>query len=346
MENIAKLCRKENIQYEAMHYTAFELMSQQANIPNLDVKKYSFPLPDEKRFALIQRDSNYKRPERMEAFYTNTVKGVSRDFSVSKMLEEKSVPSIVRYLGNAQRKDPDGVTEIFLITEKLTPLNLMGLGSNITIGFVVDMGRRLFAICKDLEKQGIVHRNITPYSIFYNDQNRMFLGGFESAYVSNADKRPETTPLYPCHVAPDVAAGKTGSMVSDMYSIASIMGCFFHGEDICKTFSGNISRRLPVLIQDALLYGLSMEPENVPKFRKTLNNIYKDAQVNKYWDVPISFFYRMRLGDGSDNVQETAENTASTAGPDRLGKAISFLCGVAAMSAIVLFAISSYGLLP
>ena len=307
-KTMAAVCVPENLRYSELLYTSYGIKNPADETQTMDIRHYILPLPKEKEERLIMIDPSLARKTRQNEFYATIGQGVSRDYKISKYLEDKKVRSTVRYntYGNENG-------QLYLATEKLTPLSEVGFflpnpvtdkesmfteRKPITAGFVVDMARRLFAICQDMDAAGVTHRNINPHCIFFDSQNRLHLGGFDCAMNRNQDDAPVINPtVFTAHVAPDVKRGEAGSLVSDMYSIASLMCSFFGGVNICEDTNGTIPENLPALLQDTIALGLSMKASNLLAFRKALNEIWKHGRM--LWDWNISAFYQLQLGAGS-----------------------------------------------
>lgn len=367
MNSLVLMCNEENIRYEDALYTAYGLEQPSGTGVNcVDVRRYALPLPEEKEKQLIHAYPPLGKKGQMTKFYQSIAQMVTRDYKIATVLAENNVRSTVRYLSNDHRMDDD-TSEVYLSTGKLTPLSEIGLRPDITIGFVIDTARRLLAICKDLDKLGITHRNINPHCIFLDENNRLFLGGFGCAAIRGEDKKPIPIPvIYDCHVAPDVKEGKTGNIASDMYSIASIMAHYFAGVDINEDKNADISPLIPATIQEAILLGCSMDVDKVDEFRAKLNRAYKEGRA-LYWNIPVSVLYTKRLGVAPEEPEkkeakpkrekrqkkqkeqkasDASEVDADDKKSDKFGKVASFAFGVLLMLLVLIAIVNIFGITP
>ena len=294
------LCTQESLTYAELDCDVFEADADGGG--RLSIRRYLLPFPQEKQKALYQIHPELARKNRINEYYGQVAAAAANDYKVSKVFEQEEIRSTVRYKEISRVKTEEG-NGVYLVSDHLTPLYKNEGSPSLTIGMVVDMARRLLAICMDMEECGYVHRNINAHNVFYDSDNRIQLGGFGYSAVKGTQQAP--VPHDTAHVAPDVLSGQLGSLASDMFSITSLMGCLLNGQGTDTTFNGKVPL-MPQIFYDAMALGFSMDPEKAPEFRAKLNRIYKEGRT-LFWDMPVIQLYQMRLaaGPGSDAKAET-----------------------------------------
>lgn len=390
LEQVSALCTGENVRYSELLHTVHGAKNPNTDKP-MDIRYYQLPLSQEKQTELLEKAPRMARLLNNEEFYRSVVRNVQRDYNISDMLKRNNIRSTVRFIGSAH-----DMNRLYLTTEPMTPLSEVGffypfekvdpkdpeglpVRHPITIGSVIDMGRRILAICIDLNNIGVTHRNINPHCIYFDQDNRLVLGGFDYASLADEEQAPEVPNIHTCHVAPDVKEGGAGSLASDMYSIASIMACFLGGKDICKDMKGAIPELISEDLKETLRLGLSMDDDNVLPFREALNKVWKHNR--SFWSWNISALYQMQLtgettelADDEDELEATVpkkkkvsipklninkknkekgknekaprkEKRQDDGAPDRIGKIVSYAMGVMAMGVIVIFVLFMFGII-
>ena len=299
VKDIDTLCIEENLSYTTDLYTNYSFPMGEDKKTRVDIRRYNFPLSDEAAASIAQR--NHISTGDVAKASLDIAAGIVRDYKISNFLKSKEIRSTLRY--HSYKKESGNVTSVYEMTDGLIPLSEIWNHKDLTVGFVIDIARRLYAICADLDKIGVTHRNITPYNVFFTaDTNRLVLGGFNCAMLPGETKPVVNPFVYTCHMAPAIKAGERGDLTTDVYSISSMIGCMLEGDEITEEFRDALPMAIPANICEAITLGRSLNRDNLPQFRKYLNQLYKEAH-GLYWEIPVSMLYQKRI--------ETDSNIAS-----------------------------------
>lgn len=291
-----KYCTNSNFRTHGAIWDTYTVQSESDPGRTLDVLKFKTPLDNDQltRMKILNRQIETKTD--ISNVQDLIVRYISIDFKTSEKLKAAGVKSVMTY------HDTDFVTtrngnNYYMMTDTYMSLADPAFPtSKLTVGFVVDLGRRLFAIAKDMDAAGVNHRNISPFNIYFDKNCWMVLGGFGCANIRDMNMKPVQPFLYFAHRAPDVRAGEAGSFVSDVYSIASIMKSYFLGQDVRIDPYGEMNPFVPEIIRSAIEDGLSCDPARINDFRKKLNKAYHIG-INNWWNDPLSTVTSSRIGN-------------------------------------------------
>lgn len=126
-----------------------------------------------------------------------------------------------------------GKTDLYIITEDLTPLSEIIDNKEFTTSEIVDFGIQMSAILESLEAKNIYHGNLTPENIFLTNDGTFKLGGFSDFESRISDFS---------FVAPEIYNKKDADFTTDIYSLGLIM--YYMSNDRKLPFESNgLSRK-------------------------------------------------------------------------------------------------------
>ena len=87
---------------------------------------------------------------------------------------------------------------------------------------ILRLGRQLCRGLAHLHKRGLIHRDVSPENVWFDDRHEAHLGDFDSAIpiASAGDLRPITTNSF---AAPEELKGGTLDVRSDLYSLGGVL---------------------------------------------------------------------------------------------------------------------------
>lgn len=298
-----KYCTKANFRTHGAIWDTYTVQSENDPSRTMDVLKFKTPLDDNQLARLRILNRRIENKTDISNINDLIVRYISIDYKTSEQLKDSGVKSVMTYHDTDFVPAGNGNAYYMTTDSYMSLADPAFPSSKLTVGFVVDLGRRLFAIAKDMDNAGINHRNISPFNIYFDKKYWMVLGGFGCANIKDMNMKPVQPFLYFAHRAPDVQAGEVGSFLSDVYSIASIMKSYFLGQDVRMDPYGEMSPYVPEIIRSAIEDGLSCDPERVNDFRKKLNKAYH-VGINSWWNDPLSTVTSIRIGE-TPSVQKT-----------------------------------------
>src|SRR5258706_9952101 len=98
-------------------------------------------------------------------------------------------------------------------------------GSKLTMPEVANVLRGICSALSYAHKQGMVHRDVTPGNILFNDQGQAVLADFGIARILAATRLTQTgmTAGTPMYMAPEQGMGEAGDHRADIYSLGVIL---------------------------------------------------------------------------------------------------------------------------
>ncbi len=112
-------------------------------------------------------------------YFGKIISRFSRDISILSQLSEKGVKDIVRYYENKIMKtDSPHQYEIFIITEKLTPLEEYIRNNDLRVSDVIKMGMSILKGLDACHSNGIIHQDVNEKSIFVTEKGEFKIGNF------------------------------------------------------------------------------------------------------------------------------------------------------------------------
>lgn len=291
---LAAACSPENVAWETDLLTAFHYRNENGEMKT--VMRYQVPLDPDKEAVYIAKHG-IAPAERM-GFYQNLVRCIQREVSVSEYLNKADVPSVLSYSKVEQEKSEKGTVYIYLETEQVWPATEKLLCDSISASTLLDLIYRLSIILRDISKDGIdvVHRGLDLREVYINAENRVRLSGFFYAACPNFGEYPSYLPGRPVNLPYVLLNGDSGHQGYDIMTLAILSWNLFSGNPYDARLTSNrlvFPEYATEEITDALLCGMSGNPENCNLFRRKLSDCRK--QLSKNGEAPVYIPVRRQL---------------------------------------------------
>lgn len=283
---LESFCTKENVAWESPLVTAFHYLTEDNT--SRTVLRYQIPFPADKEKLFMER---YGLPasKRME-FYQTLVRCIQQQIKASAHLIANEVSSILPFHEVEQIRTEDGTTNIYLSTERVTPIQEKLLRGQIDAIDAVNVLLRLSIILRDANKEpaSLTIRGLDIHEVYMTEDNKILLGGLYYAGSPNLPEPPGFLPSCSSHVFPTVLQGGIGDPGTDMYSLACLGWNLFSGlplevklPDHLLVFPQYASQELA----ECLWIGRSGDADKVAAFRRKLSEsrkqMGKDPELQK-----------------------------------------------------------------
>ena len=198
----------------------------------------------------------------------------TREADILKNLRHPSIPIIY----DIEEKD-DCVCIIEEFVEGMSLKSLINNNIGITVEEIVKLTLQLCDVLGYLHSNGILHADIKPENIMYNE-GRVFLLDYGNARKLGENKLPRIGTR--CYAAPEAYVSDNLMESSDVYSIGVVMLFLATGKKDIEALEGIIPERFKKLVLKCLTHSEKERIKNVKELTKNLNNIIMfEAETEK-----------------------------------------------------------------
>jgi serine/threonine protein kinase len=154
---------------------------------------------------------------------------------------------------------------------------------------ILRLGRQLCRGLAHLHKRGLIHRDVSPENVWFDDRHEAHLGDFDSAIpiASAGDLRPITTNSF---AAPEELIGGTLDVRSDLYSLGGVLYVAATGARSPREIAFLRAQRpdLPSAFGDLTAELLSESPDDRPADAETVLGRLRVIRYTSNIDALIS----------------------------------------------------------
>lgn len=287
--------------YSVFHYTN-ETMERKT------VFHYQIPLPPEKEAVYFSRHG-VPAGKRRE-FYQTFLGCIQRQVKISDYLKRKDVQSVIAYTAVQQIRDTEGVTHIYLETDRLKPLTEELMQPSVSAITLLDIILRFSYIMRDIAKVGVVHRGFDLKQTYFNEQNRIVMGGFLYSDCPVMDRYTDYLPSRPPNLPKIFQAGERGHQGTDIQCIAISAWNLYAGlawDAGLSNYRMIEPRYAAPEVTEALRLGLLGEESQCNAFRRKIMEIRKVLNKTQYNSVFIPYRQQLRKQYRVDYVPISAD---------------------------------------
>lgn len=181
---------------------------------------WHIPVPtDEKAFSEIK--SKGADEETLKAYTEQRMRAVNRELAIAERL--RGCAKTLTYLESEPRPWDDGLGfDVLIRTELCESFEKRAEKKPLTRQETEELGRDISEALAAVAEQGIVHRGVSPDSVFVTNDG-FKLGGFEFARVAGSDEDIRGDSSQKAYMAPEGFKGEGLTPASDVYALGMIL---------------------------------------------------------------------------------------------------------------------------
>ena len=159
-------------------------------------------------------------PETLEAYTEARLRDANREAAIAQRLS--SAHGVVSYeqIDRVQREN--GGCDMFIRMPELTPLSKRQEEKPLTAEETANLGADIADALCALSANGIIHRNVSPDTIFLTSDGKAMLGGLGGARLNGTSSGEEEEGIR-LYAAPEVIKGEPETPASDIYSLGLVL---------------------------------------------------------------------------------------------------------------------------
>ena len=265
---LEKFCIPSNLSWRSKYFDAFtcEIPKDQRRT----ILRYQIPFDKKKEQELILRHPNIANDRTL--YYQRLAGAVQNQYSASRYLSKQEISSILTF-EKVERIKKDGLTTIFMSTQPIRPIRQMLKDETDTLQMVTLL-MRLATILRDLNQlePPVAHRGFDIDEIFVTEDDHYLLGGLYYTVWDDNSQAPPYLDEHPHNLPRVHQMGRIGESYDDVYTLAALGWSIFAGCPIGSELPPMLVYPMyaPEPVAQAIMIGLSGEPDALSQFRKSL----------------------------------------------------------------------------
>lgn len=288
--SLSQFCTAENLVWENRYAKGFH-----ANVSGEEIHtimRYQIPFsPDAEKIFMMKYGVE---PAARKGFYQNLARCVQQQIKTAMILADSKVPSVLQIYHVEQERTSEGITNIYLETDRIWPIKEKLLKDKIDRTAAITIVARLSIILRDIAKgpHSISHRGLDIDEIFVNTEDRIILGGFYYASSPGLPAAPPYLAGKPNNLSPTHLRGEKGDAADDIRTLSCIAWNLFSGvpmEAQLPEYLNVFPQYATEDLANALLFGRCAKAGDSVQFRKLISDcrkrIAKDDERSVY--IPI-----------------------------------------------------------